>query len=49
MYKTIALYRKAALEVGDRLGYPYPHDIDRRAMEHIQKVKNLERGAQSFS
>ena len=41
MFRTIALFRKVAIEVGDRLGYPYPHDLDRRAVAYLQKVKNL--------
>jgi aminoglycoside 6-adenylyltransferase len=43
MFKTIALFRKVAIEFGDRLGYSYPHDLDRRAIAYLQKVKNLER------
>ena len=48
MFRTIALFRKVAIEVGDRLGYPYPHDLDRRAVAYLQKVKNLDRRAQRF-
>lgn len=48
MFKTIALFRKVAIEVGDRLGYSYPHDLDRRTVAYLQKVKNLDRGAESF-
>jgi aminoglycoside 6-adenylyltransferase len=39
--RTIALLRKTALEVGKRLGYAYPHELDRRAVTYLQKVKNL--------
>jgi len=39
--RTIALLRKTALEVGERLGYAYPHELDRRAVAYLQKVKNL--------
>lgn len=31
MCRTIALFRRVALEVGERLGYAYPHDLDRDA------------------
>ena len=48
MFRTIALFRKVAIEVGDRLGYPYPHDLDRRTVAYLQKVKNLDRGAENF-
>jgi aminoglycoside 6-adenylyltransferase len=41
LFRTIALSRKVAIEVGDRLGYAYPHDLDRRAVAYLQKVKNL--------
>jgi len=37
-----------AIEVGDRLGYSYPHDLDRRTVAYLQKVRNLDRGAESF-
>jgi aminoglycoside 6-adenylyltransferase len=49
MFRTIALFRKVAIEVGDRLGYAYPHDLDRRTVAYLQKVKNLDRKAGSFS
>jgi len=48
MFRTIALFRQVAIEVGDRLGYSYPHDLDRRTVAYLQKVKNLDRGAESF-
>jgi len=48
MFRTIALFRQVAIEVGDRLGHAYPHDLDRRAVAYLQKVKILDRGAESF-
>jgi len=48
MFRSIALFRKVAIEVGDRLGYAYPHNLDRRAVAYLQKVKNLDRQAESF-
>jgi len=48
MFRTIALFRKVAIEVGDRLGYSYPHDLDRRTVAYLQKVKNLDRGAEDL-
>ena len=48
MFRTIALFRKVAVEVGERLGYAYPDDLDRRAVAYLQKVKNLDRKAESF-
>lgn len=49
MFRTIALFRRVAIEVGDHLGYSYPHDLDRRAVAYLQKVKRLDRQAESFS
>jgi len=48
MFRTIALFRQVAIEVGHHLGYPYPHGLDRRAVAYLQKVKNLDRRAESF-
>jgi aminoglycoside 6-adenylyltransferase len=48
MFRTIALFRKAAIEVGERLGYAYPHDLDRRAVAYLERVKNLARDAESI-
>ncbi|MGC9393411.1 MAG: aminoglycoside 6-adenylyltransferase [Anaerolineae bacterium] len=45
MFRTIALYRKVAVEVGDALGYAYPHEMERRAMAYFHKVKALNRQA----
>lgn len=49
MFTTIFLFRKVAIEVGDGLGYAYPYDVDRRSVNYLQKVKNLDRGADSFN
>jgi hypothetical protein len=49
MFRTIALFRQVAIKVGDHLVYAYPHDLNRRAVAYLQKVKNLDRGAESLS
>jgi aminoglycoside 6-adenylyltransferase len=49
MFRTIALFREVAIEVGDRLDYAYPYDLDQRAVEYLHKVKSLDREAESFS
>jgi hypothetical protein len=36
---ALALLRKAALEVGARLGYAYPKDMERRAHGYLQRIK----------
>jgi len=48
MFRTIALFRKVAIEVGDRLGYLYPHDLDRRVVAYLHKVKYLDHRAEKF-
>jgi len=42
LYNTIALMRKTAREVGTRLSYPYPEDMDRRTMAYLKKIENQE-------
>ena len=49
LFATIDLFRKVAIPVGDHLGFAYPHDLDRRAMHYLQKVKDLNNQAESFS
>ncbi len=39
LFGTIALFRKVALEVGQRLGYPYPQDLHDRALRYLRAVK----------
>jgi len=48
LFGTITLFRKVAIEVADHLGYSYPHDLDQRVVEYLQKVKSLDRRAESF-
>ena len=48
MFRTIALFRRVAIEVGDDLGYPYPHGLDQRVMLYFRQVQNLEHEAESF-
>ena len=43
-----ALYRGAALEVGERCNLPYPHDDDRRVFAHLQHVHTLPRDAKEI-
>ncbi|MBN2390046.1 MAG: aminoglycoside 6-adenylyltransferase [Anaerolineae bacterium] len=48
MLRTIALYRKVAVEVGNALGYAYPHEMDTRAMAYFRRVKRLDRQAETL-
>lgn len=41
LFRTIALMRRLSIEVGEHLGYAYPHDIDERAVAYVQKIKTL--------
>lgn len=46
--KSIILFRKVAIDVGLHLGYEYPHDLDRRMMNYLEKVRKLDRRAKKF-
>lgn len=48
LFRTIDLFRKVAQNVGTRLGFAYPHELDRRAVAYLLKVKQLDHGAKSF-
>ncbi len=41
LYRTIALFQKVALEVGECLGYRYPQELHDRAIEYLEWVKAL--------
>ncbi len=43
VFRTVDLFRKVASQVGERLGYAYPDDLDRRVVAYVEKVKNLDR------
>ena len=40
---TLDLFRRMAVEVGDRLGYAYPHDLHQRVSACVDHIKRLER------
>jgi aminoglycoside 6-adenylyltransferase len=48
LFQTITLFREIAIEVGDRLGYPYLYDLDRRMVAYLNKVRNLDPQAKKF-
>jgi aminoglycoside 6-adenylyltransferase len=37
LYKSLALLRRVALEVSEKLGYAYPHDLEARVMAHLER------------
>lgn len=43
LFATIALFRRVAIEVGDRLGYGYPHGLDERVEAYLRRVQQMER------
>lgn len=48
LFRTIDLFRKVALDVGTRLGFSYPFELERRAVTYLLKVKQLDPGAEAF-
>ena len=49
LYRTIAFFRKVAIQVGDRLGYEYPDELQLRVLNYLGRVENLDQDAQTFS
>lgn len=45
LFKTIDLFRKLSLEVGERMGFTYPRDLDSRVVEYLHKIHALAPGA----
>ncbi len=39
LYRTIDLFRQIAVEVGQRLGYTYPHELDQRVTEYAREIQ----------
>ena len=39
LFRTIQLMRRVAIEVGQRLGYRYPDDLERRVQAYLLRVK----------
>lgn len=43
--RTLALFRRVALEVGAALGYEYPHERHERVSAYVERMRRLERPA----
>jgi aminoglycoside 6-adenylyltransferase len=43
LFRTTALFRRIAAEVGDALGYVYPQDLHEAATAHLEGVRKLPR------
>lgn len=49
LFRTIALMRRVAGEVGKQLGYTYPHELEQRVVDYLSRVRRLDQNAKSFS
>jgi aminoglycoside 6-adenylyltransferase len=49
LFQTIALMRRVASEVGQQLGYTYPHGLEQRVMDYLARVRSLDKNATTFS
>jgi aminoglycoside 6-adenylyltransferase len=38
LFRTMALFRQVAMEVGEQLGYTYPYDLDQRVTDYVQDI-----------
>lgn len=45
LFQTVELFRAIAVDVGDRLGYSYPHEMDQRVWARLESIQRLERPA----
>jgi len=45
LFRTIALMRRVATEVGQHLGYTYPQELDQRARDYLSRVRHLDRSS----
>lgn len=49
LFRTIALMRRVASEVGKHLGYAYPQELDERVVKYLRKLQQLDRNAKTFN
>jgi len=42
LFKTMALFRRVAIEVADCLGYDYSHDLDAGVTAYVKKMKKMD-------
>jgi aminoglycoside 6-adenylyltransferase len=42
LFRTLALFRRVAVEVGAALGYAYPLDMDQRVVAYARQARGLE-------
>jgi aminoglycoside 6-adenylyltransferase len=41
LFRTADLFRTVATQVGDALGYAYPHELDARVSAYLRKIQHL--------
>lgn len=41
LFRTLSLFRRVAVEVGDELGFEYPEEMHRRVSEYLSEVRAL--------
>ena len=41
LFRTMALFRQVAMEVGETLGFPYPYKLDERVTTYVKKMQQL--------
>jgi aminoglycoside 6-adenylyltransferase len=44
LYRTIELFRRAAIEVGEALDYLYPAELDKRVIAYLQQMQRQSKG-----
>ncbi len=47
LFRSVALMRRVATEVGKHLGYTYPHELEQRVMSYLSRVRRLDHGTTS--
>jgi aminoglycoside 6-adenylyltransferase len=40
LFLTMALFRRVARDVGDRLGYLYPEELDERVTSYVRRLRD---------
>jgi aminoglycoside 6-adenylyltransferase len=49
LFQTIELMQRVAVEVGQHLGFTYPEQLERRVVNYLRKVRQLDRTSGTFS
>jgi len=42
LMNMIAVFRRVAMEVGEHLGYSYPHELDQGVTAYVEKIRHME-------